>query len=201
MNLSLFVAKTILILALIVGIYGCSSARYKGIPRAETRSVTKCKIPKATLELAPLPESQNNNIHTTRPLLQQNIAILTKEQVIASEPIMKGLDNTYPNFHRTKSLPEDSIEIDIRKETKQAENYGHTGYILALVAVGLSVLTGIGVLLALVGMVFSVIAFYKMKAYELNVKNRNKIIAGLIINSLLVLLTILVITLLVLFFF
>lgn len=201
MNLSPVVLTLSVLLAVLLS--ACAGARYthleRGVEKTSKefstmlqankigRSESGFKIPRAKFES---PERFEFPI-IFAPLSN------TKERIVSEEPFDRTMTSIAPFSFQP---PDDSIEIDLEEETRKAEKLGHTGFVLSMIAVGSNLLLGIGPLIALVGLVYSVVAYYKMTQYELQLKNRKQVMVGLIVNLILVCTLILAVALLLFFF-
>ena len=180
-------------LILILIIAGCSSSRYGNLPRTETPARAKISSGQKANRTTPL---QNNKPGkgldaATIPLLPGTSIVNNKSNDILPTGIEKN-KIVYPGVPPLFISPEDSIEINIKEEKKKAEKFSMIGFILGVLSV-------LFFPLAFMGIVYSAIAYYKMKTYELELKNNGLLIAGLIINLVGVTFAILYIALLLMF--
>jgi hypothetical protein len=179
---------------LVILIAGCSSARYGYVQRAElniSNKISAEKIRTGIPESAIITSSIQSTV-ATKSYLSQTTAI--RNEIKAPTVKLSPKEKTaykYLISHQPIMEPDDSVEIDIKQETKIAEKFGNTGFVMGLVS-----LLAFSPL-AILGIIFSGIAFYKMSSYELEVKNRGQVIAGLILNIVAICKMVLVILLLI----
>ncbi len=183
------------IFALIFLLAACSSARYTRVPRSHA---TK---PQDSRQLAQARIQPQNNTETLNNAPTDNSEREENQSEIADESRIQD-HKTYQQsiILPPDTLPDDSIEIDIVHETKIAEDYGKKGYMIGLASLISLLLLPLLSIMSVVGLIFSVIAYQKMIAYDLPVKNRRKIEYGLIINAAILLSFIAIIILLFLLF-
>lgn len=187
--------RLVSLIAIILLQAACSKGRYTSVPRSHaTKSQSSTQVAQSPAQ------AQNSSvvlINTPKTDLDEKkqtpetIAELTKQGPKIIQPLMVLPPDT---------LPDDSIEIDLAQETKIADDYGKKGYMIGMASLISLILFPLLGIMSVVGLVYSVIAYQKMTAYDLPVKNRRRIEYGLIINAAILLLIVAIILLLFLFF-
>ena len=165
------------LIAIILLQAACSRGRYSSVPRSHaTKSQSSTQVAKVPSQAQTNSEVLINIPKTDldeKEQIPETIAESTKQGPKIIQPLIVLPPDT---------LPDDSIEIDIVHETKIAEDYGKKGYIMSLISLISLLIFPLISFISVVGLIYSAIAYQKMTAYDLPVKNRRKIIYGLIIN-------------------
>jgi len=173
-------------LILLTFVLACNNQQYHKLPRAKaiqrtyqvSKQVQKSFKSDNRLLLIPGSDTSFREKETYTPLPANGIMNKSLDKKDLTRDLKKNI-----NHSSSIPFPDDSIEVDIAKETKLAEKLGNIGYTLGIIGLS-SMLAYLGFLVFIPGFLFSAIAFYKMSTYELEVNNRKKIMTGFIINTI-----------------
>jgi hypothetical protein len=171
--------KPFALFLLFVGLAGCGNQRYKHVQRGEVKQAVTKKTPASS---DPVGAPVKHAYEATSPILTEKPATNADTGKEENKSIPSSQRSLPSIVYPTLTTPDDSIEIDIKEETRIAEKYGNLGYKFGVIGIACTFLFFLGALLSIPGLYYSGVALYKMKAYELEVRNRQKIITGFFLN-------------------